>query len=72
MTKPSAPELKRYMDKRVLLSINNDRKVSGILRGYDPFINLVLDDAVVEGVEKRKNIGSVVIRGNSVLLLQTY
>ncbi|CDR37427.1 CYFA0S01e10550g1_1 [Cyberlindnera fabianii] len=31
----SAPELKKYMDKRVLVHLNGSRKVSGNLRGYD-------------------------------------
>jgi small nuclear ribonucleoprotein G len=36
------------MDKRVRISLNGGRKVSGTLRGFDIFLNLVLDNAVEE------------------------
>lgn len=36
------------MDKRLSLQLNANRKVSGVLRGFDPFMNLVLDEAVEE------------------------
>lgn len=51
--------------------MNGSRKVIGILRGYDVFLNIVLDEAVEEkdGGEKER-IGMVVIRGNSVVMLE--
>jgi len=65
------PELKKYMEKRLFVQLNGNRKVIGILRGYDVFLNIVLDDAVEEkqGGE-RERIGMVVIRGNSVVMLE--
>ncbi|CEL08346.1 Putative Small nuclear ribonucleoprotein [Aspergillus calidoustus] len=36
------------MEKRVFCELNGNRKVIGILRGYDVFMNIVLDDAVEE------------------------
>jgi small nuclear ribonucleoprotein G len=49
------------MDKPVNLHLNANRFVSGTLRGYDMFLNLVLDDAVedVGGGEKVK-VGTTV------------
>jgi small nuclear ribonucleoprotein G len=43
----------------------------GILRGYDVYLNIVLDEALEEkaGGEKVR-IGMVVIRGNSVVMLE--
>lgn len=38
----------RYMEKRLLLQLNANRRITGVLRGYDPFMNLVLDEAVEE------------------------
>jgi len=66
------PELKQFMDKKLSLKIRSGRNLIGILRGYDPFMNLVLD----EGVEKMPNgdfhqIGMVVIRGNSIDTLES-
>ncbi|GAD94158.1 small nuclear ribonucleoprotein SmG [Paecilomyces variotii No. 5] len=65
------PELKKYMEKRLFVQLNGNRKVIGILRGYDVFMNIVLDDAVEEksGGEKAR-LGMVVIRGNSVVMLE--
>ena len=49
------------MDKRLMLQLNGNRKVTGVLRGYDPFMNIVLDDAVEEISASEKNhIGMVV------------
>ncbi|XP_050537352.1 probable small nuclear ribonucleoprotein G [Daktulosphaira vitifoliae] len=71
MSKAHPPELKRYLDKKLQLKLNANRQVSGVLRGFDPFMNLVLD----ETIEKLKdgivnNIGMVVIRGDSVLTIE--
>ncbi|WFD31586.1 hypothetical protein MSPP1_002625 [Malassezia sp. CBS 17886] len=46
MSKVSQPELKRFLDKRVSVNIQGGRKVQGTLRGYDLFLNVVIDDAV--------------------------
>ncbi|XP_065828376.1 probable small nuclear ribonucleoprotein G [Oscarella lobularis] len=68
--KAHPPELKKYMDHRIFLKLNGNRHVSGVLRGFDPFMNIVLDDAVEEVSDKEKNgIGSVVIRGNSIVMV---
>ncbi|XP_037933428.1 probable small nuclear ribonucleoprotein G [Teleopsis dalmanni] len=71
MSKAHPPELKKYMDKRLLLKLNAGRSVAGILRGFDPFMNVVLDEAVEECKDStRNNIGMVVIRGNSVVMVE--
>jgi len=65
------PELKRYLDKRLFVQLNGSRKVIGVLRGYDVFLNIVLDEAVEEKPNGDKvQIGMVVIRGNSVVMLE--
>ncbi|KAH7123834.1 small nuclear ribonucleoprotein-like protein G, partial [Dendryphion nanum] len=65
------PELKKYLEKRVLVQLNGSRRVLGILRGYDVYLNVVLDEAVEEKANGAKErIGMVVIRGNSVVLLE--
>ncbi|CAG8594903.1 11103_t:CDS:2 [Paraglomus occultum] len=71
MSKASQPELKKYMEKKLFIQLNGGRKVTGILRGYDPFMNLVVDETVEEvSPAERHNIGMVVIRGNSVVIME--
>ncbi|CAH1259421.1 small nuclear ribonucleoprotein G-like [Branchiostoma lanceolatum] len=70
MSKAHPPELKKFMDKRMCLQLNGARKVSGILRGFDPFMNLVIDECVELRGNERQNIGMVVIRGNSIIMLE--
>lgn len=74
----STPELKKYMDKKIVLTINSKRKIAGILRGYDIFLNIVLDDAI-EIIQNDKdkntpihnNLGQqTVIRGNSIIAME--
>jgi small nuclear ribonucleoprotein G len=49
------------MEKKLFIQLNGGRKVTGVLRGYDPFMNLVLDEAVEEITPaERHNIGMVV------------
>lgn len=44
-----------------LVKINGGRHVTGVLRGFDPFMNLVLDEAVEEvSAQEKHNIGMVV------------
>lgn len=48
----------KFMDKKLFVHLQGGRKVSGVLRGYDLFLNLVLDDAHEE--PERHSIGTVV------------
>ena len=37
-------DLKKYSDKEINVKFNGGREISGILKGYDQLMNLVLDD----------------------------
>ena len=56
------------MDKPISLHLNKSRKVTGMLRGYDQFMNIVLGDAIedVSATEQNK-IGMVVSKAPSCL-----
>jgi small nuclear ribonucleoprotein G len=79
MSRASQPELKsqpsrerkvegqaddaEFMDRRLYLHIQGGRAVSGILRGFDMFLNLVIDNAFEElGGGVRKPCGMIVSR----------
>ncbi|GAC76485.1 hypothetical protein PANT_22d00050 [Moesziomyces antarcticus T-34] len=79
MAKVSQPELKRFLDKRIAVNIQGGRKVQGTLRGFDMFLNLVVDDAIEQVHPDAGNpnvwqdgerCGTVVVRGNSVTSLE--
>lgn len=65
------PDLKKYMDKLLTIKVNGDRRVSGILRGYDQFLNVVLEDATEEKDGESIPIGMIVLRGNGIVQLQS-
>jgi len=49
------------MDKKLFIHLQGGRNVSGVLRGYDLFLNLVIDDAMEESTPGQKHpIGTVV------------
>lgn len=51
----------QFMDKRISILVQGGRKVTGVLRGFDIFLNLVVDDAFDESVPAEKSsIGMVV------------
>ena len=60
------PELTRYLDKRIALQLNGNRSCTGILRGFDQFMNIVLEDTLKDD----SSIGTVVIRGNSIVVME--
>nr|CAD7455389.1 unnamed protein product [Timema tahoe]CAD7571349.1 unnamed protein product [Timema californicum]CAD7586213.1 unnamed protein product [Timema genevievae] len=71
MSKAHPPELKKFMDKKLSLKLNGGRHVVGILRGFDPFMNLVVDETIENCKDgTQNNVGMVVIRGNSIIMLE--
>ncbi|KAL8253156.1 hypothetical protein R6Q59_036849 [Mikania micrantha] len=64
------PDLKKYMDKQLQIKLNANRIVVGTLRGFDQFMNLVIDNTMEVNGEEKTDIGMVVIRGNSVVTVE--
>ena len=74
MSKTAGPDLHVLMDKKLTVHLNGGRSVTGILVGFDTFMNLVLDgcDAPLAGSSGAvEHLGSgVVIRGNSIVTIE--
>jgi len=76
--KESILDLNKYIDKNVNVKFNGGREATGILKGWDPLVNLVLDEAIehirdpedpyIITNETRK-LGLVVCRGSAVMLI---
>mmetsp|Transcript_1797 Transcript_1797/g.5306 ORF Transcript_1797/g.5306 Transcript_1797/m.5306 type:complete len:88 (-) Transcript_1797:32-295(-) len=61
------PDLKRYMEKRLLIRLVGKRRVVGYLRGYDQFMNMVVENTTeLISLTEKTDVGTVVIRGNSI------
>jgi len=50
--------------------MNANRVVIGTLRGFDQFMNLVVDNTVEVNGDEKADIGMVVVRGNSVVMIE--
>lgn len=71
MPSAAGPDLKKYMDKRLQIKLNGNRNVQGTLRGFDQFMNLVLDETMeMVSASEQNKVGMVVIRGNSVVMIE--
>jgi small nuclear ribonucleoprotein G len=59
------------MDKRLQVSLNGSRNLVGVLRGYDVFLNIVLEEAIeIKPNGDKVQVGTAVIRGNSVVMME--
>lgn len=65
MSKAHLPELKVFRDKKLSLELNGGRHIQGILRGFDPFMNLVVDECVEMAISgQQDSIRMMTTRGN--------
>ncbi|QLQ79635.1 hypothetical protein HG537_0C02820 [Torulaspora globosa] len=72
-------DLAKYKDTNVRVKLMGGRLVTGVLKGYDQLMNLVLDetleymrdpeDSSVILKDKTRNLGLIVIRGTVLLSL---
>ncbi|KAG5674602.1 hypothetical protein PVAND_004556 [Polypedilum vanderplanki] len=76
--KESILDLSKYLEKQIRVKFAGGRECSGILKGFDPLLNLVLDntteylrdpDEPYKFSEDTRNLGLVVCRGTSVVLI---
>lgn len=67
-------DLAKYANERIRVKFTGGREVTGVLKGYDQLLNLVLDEVqeVLQGVEgepQMRSLGLVVLRGPTITLL---
>ncbi|MDT7864482.1 MAG: LSm family protein [Thermoproteota archaeon] len=66
----SSEFLQTVMGQIVLIKLKGGREVRGILKSYDMHMNLILQDA--EEIHKDGNVkklGTIIIRGDNVILI---
>uniref|UniRef100_A0A803JUG0 U6 snRNA-associated Sm-like protein LSm7 n=2 Tax=Xenopus tropicalis TaxID=8364 RepID=A0A803JUG0_XENTR len=76
--KESILDLSKYIDKAIRVKFQGGREASGVLKGFDPLLNLVLDGTIeymrdpddqYKLTEDTRQLGLVVCRGTSVVLI---
>ncbi|KAI8998431.1 hypothetical protein BC832DRAFT_595030 [Gaertneriomyces semiglobifer] len=76
--KESIVDLAKYMDKKIYVKYSGGREVIGILKGYDPLLNLVLDDTeeflrdpedLSRVTDQKRPLGLVVCRGTALITI---
>ncbi|GAB0493696.1 hypothetical protein MMPV_004981 [Pyropia vietnamensis] len=77
-TRANTLDLSNHVDHLVIVKLSGGRQVRGILKGWDPLVNLVLDETIEElrdetdaykpsGMERK--LGLIVARGTSVMTI---
>ncbi|XP_064388574.1 U6 snRNA-associated Sm-like protein LSm7 [Halichondria panicea] len=71
-------ELGKFLDKKVRVKFQGGREATGVLKGYDQLLNLVLDGTVehIQDPEdpfkitaETRSLGLVICRGTAVVLI---
>ncbi|KAI0370836.1 U6 snRNA-associated Sm-like protein LSm7 [Pilatotrama ljubarskyi] len=65
-------DLAKYVNERIRVKFTGGREVTGVLKGYDQLLNLVLDEVqenLQYGQSSTRNLGLVVLRGPTITLL---
>jgi small nuclear ribonucleoprotein len=70
------------LNKTVILKVRGNREIRGILRSYDPHLNLFLEDAEMIHPPKKQDeeedanqepvtevLGNIILRGDNVILI---
>ncbi len=65
------------LNKKVILKVRGHREIRGILRSYDPHLNLYLEDAEMIYPPKEEtneeavteSLGNIILRGDNVILI---
>lgn len=63
----------RCVNSRIHVLLKSPLELSGVLLGFDDFVNMVLDDVTeirwVDGVRREEKRGRVLLNGNNVAVL---
>jgi len=65
-------DLSKYANERIRVKFTGGREVTGVLKGYDQLLNLVLDEVQEEVQEPEvhfRSLGLTVLRGPTITLL---
>jgi small nuclear ribonucleoprotein len=59
--------LEKSIDKRISLLLKDNRILEGKLKGYDDYMNMVLEETEERTPDQERRLGTVILRGNNVV-----
>ena len=61
--------LEQAKGKRVMIRLKNGEELVGTLKAFDMHLNIWLDDAERHEEQRKVRLGTVVLRGDNILLI---
>ncbi len=59
--------LEKALNQKLSLLLKDSRVIEGKLSGYDEYMNMVLEDVEETFEEKKRRLGTIILRGNNVV-----
>ena len=59
--------MEKSVMRKVTLRLKDGRLLAGTLKGYDEYMNMVLEDTEETKDDKVRRVGMVVLRGNNIV-----
>ncbi|OYT31905.1 MAG: RNA-binding protein [Thermoprotei archaeon] len=69
MPSGTAELLQKSLGNMVLVRLKGGRELRGILKSFDQHLNLVLMDAEEMKESKQRKLGTVIVRGDNVMII---
>ncbi len=66
ISKKNNLKLDFLINKKVSVHLRINERIDGTLIGFDQFLNLVLENSILLIENKKKTLGTILIRGNNV------
>ncbi|MBI2543504.1 MAG: hypothetical protein HYW24_04960 [Candidatus Aenigmarchaeota archaeon] len=67
MTERPIDVLDKAKGKRIMVKLKNGEEVTGVLRALDLHLNLWLDEAEIQKNDTKIRLGSVLVRGDTMV-----
>ena len=56
-------------DKRILIRLKSGEMITGTLKAFDQHINILLEEAELNGGKDTLRLGKVLVRGDNIILV---